>query len=809
MASIIPFPVRPVISRVVEAARTPEGAARLQRYTFARGRESYWTFRKILNPHMIKCWWQRDLAYHIQNFFTDLVAGKRPKLVIQACPQHGKSEQIRDAICWCAGKYPHLKTIFTSYSDELCTTTNLAVQRKMSSPQFRSIFYKFRLPNWEKADLADRWRHTTSVIEFPGSGGSFRTTTVKGQINGQGLDLGIIDDPIKGRKEALSEVTRKMTWEWLVDDFFARFSKDAGMMMINTRWHVDDPAGRFLERFPETKVLTYQAIATADDWSVARGYRKVGEALFEEFKPLDFLLERRKAMSQASWESEYQQNPFVVGGGVIPIDKMRIVPFIDKKNIIRTVRYIDKAGTQDGGAYTACVLMHTMQDGTYLISHIARGQWGALEREKKIKALADADAKLYYNYEIGIEQEPGSGGKESAEATVRMLAGKRVFADRVSGKGSKELRAEPFVAQCQNDNVRIAAGDWVRPFLDECLDASTKIITIDGDKSIKDVLVGDLVMTRSGWRRVLKSGCTGRKSLWEITLSSGQPLRITSNHPILVLGCGFLRAEHVMVGDSLLQYTEESNLACQKGNTIFAAMCRALINVKWPCINIFGNARLGLSQKDIISITRMVTAHIMNSPILSAWKPVNIWRCRAAASLPFVRNASAGFNALLAKTVDFARSVVVMPLMATAAVAGRNGDAVDFAATGSIRDLLADNPIAAMNAARRGADVMVNCAVSPIVGSAESLSSDRMVALSNGFVADRVQVVRKCLLTGLHDVYNLVVEGSPEYLANGVLVHNCEHWPAGKYKDQVDACGGAFNRLTQTSGYDISYKGYQ
>ena len=110
--------------------------------------------------------------------------------------------------------------------------------------------------------------------------------------------------------------------------------------------------------------------------------------------------------------------------------------------------------------------MNQMYDGSYVISHIARGRWGALEREKKIKALVEADNKLFTNYEVGVEQEPGSGGKESAEATVRNLAGKRVFVDRVTG--SKEVRAEPFVAQVQNDNVRLVAGNWCHDFVDEC-----------------------------------------------------------------------------------------------------------------------------------------------------------------------------------------------------------------------------------------------------------------------------------------------------------------------------------------------------
>jgi predicted phage terminase large subunit-like protein len=94
------------------------------------------------------------------------------------------------------------------------------------------------------------------------------------------------------------------------------------------------------------------------------------------------------------------------------------------------------------------------------------GCWSALEREQEIRALAAMDRRnIKGPYEIGVEQEPGSGGKESAEATIRNLAGYSVFADRVTG--SKQVRAEPFAAQVQGGNVSLVAGDWVRDFLDE------------------------------------------------------------------------------------------------------------------------------------------------------------------------------------------------------------------------------------------------------------------------------------------------------------------------------------------------------
>ena len=66
---------------------------------------------------------------------------------------------------------------------------------------------------------------------------------------------------------------------------------------------------------------------------------------------------------------------------------------------------------------------------------------------------------------MGVEQEPGSGGKESAEATIRNLIGFRCFADRVTG--NKVIRAEPFAAQVQGGNVRLVAGNWHYAYLDE------------------------------------------------------------------------------------------------------------------------------------------------------------------------------------------------------------------------------------------------------------------------------------------------------------------------------------------------------
>jgi len=128
------------------------------------------------------------------------------------------------------------------------------------------------------------------------------------------------------------------------------------------------------------------------------------------------------------------------------------------------VRYWDKAGTQDGGKYSAGALLGRREGGRYVLADMIRGQWGALDRETVIAQTAVAD-RARGNVAIWVEQEPGSGGKESAEATIRSLAGHVVHAERVTG--DKVTRAGPLAAQAEAGNIDLVAGAWVEPFLVE------------------------------------------------------------------------------------------------------------------------------------------------------------------------------------------------------------------------------------------------------------------------------------------------------------------------------------------------------
>jgi predicted phage terminase large subunit-like protein len=106
--------------------------------------------------------------------------------------------------------------------------------------------------------------------------------------------------------------------------------------------------------------------------------------------------------------------------------------------------------------------MHKLRDGRHLVSDVVKGQWAAGEREKIIRNTAELDGTGVH---VWVEQEPGSGGKESAENTIRNLAGYHVKADKVTG--NKEVRAEPYADQVEAGNVQVLRADWTKEFIAE------------------------------------------------------------------------------------------------------------------------------------------------------------------------------------------------------------------------------------------------------------------------------------------------------------------------------------------------------
>lgn len=435
-------------------------------YYALQARESFWAYRRFMDPTMTIGWWPHYLSLELQKFYEEMKRGNRPLWVLTSPPQHGKSRALTDFSSWLAGKEPDWKTIYASYSKDLGDKANAAVQRTMDLDQYQLTFPKTRLASRNARGDEAMYSRNSTLLEYIFRKGSFVNTTVQGQVNGKGFEFGMCDDLMKGRNEANSKRQRDKTWDWLIDDFKSRMSNEAGMLLLNTRWHIDDPIARFLKIFPQARLLNFPAIATADTEDVSLGYRKVGDPLFPEFKSLGFLKEQKKGMSQVGWESVYQQSPIIAGGGMIPIEMFRIVPQMFARDMVaESVRAWDKANNEGDGAYSSGTLMHRLKDGRFVIENVWRKQCNRHERERAMKQCAVLDDAKYGNVVIWMEQEPGSGGKDSAQMSATNLAGHTVFYERSSG--DKATRADPFAGQVQAGNVLLVAGDWTQDFIDE------------------------------------------------------------------------------------------------------------------------------------------------------------------------------------------------------------------------------------------------------------------------------------------------------------------------------------------------------
>lgn len=349
-------------------------------YKITLARDDFYVYRKLINKNLKTNWFVKDVSYKLNKFYIDFKNNKKPKLILCTPPQHGKSIFIIDFISWVSGKDPNLKTIFSSFSERLGVRANLKLQKIYTSPIYNKIFPNTKI-NDKNSTTGVRSLRNKEMLEYVNSDGYFRNTTVQGSITGESLDLAIVDDPIKGRSEANSPTYRNKTWDWFTNDLLTRFSEEAGFLMILTRWHIDDPAGRMINKIPNIELLKYPAIATQKE-----KHRDVGEPLFPEHKSLEFIIERKSTMG-SDFEALYQQEPIIKGGNFFKKEWIKWV----SSEAISSIKFEQKFITVDTALkdkqqndYTVYSAFGVYQDKLYWID-MFRGKPRSIERELTAK----------------------------------------------------------------------------------------------------------------------------------------------------------------------------------------------------------------------------------------------------------------------------------------------------------------------------------------------------------------------------------------------------------------------------------------
>jgi predicted phage terminase large subunit-like protein len=261
--------------------------------------------------------------------------GDLKRLMIFMPPRHGKSELAsRRFPAWYLGRNPNAEIIAASYNSDLAADFGRDVRAIVQSEEYAATFPGVGLRVDSKA--ADRWH--TNV------GGAYRAAGVGTAMTGRGADLLLIDDPVKDREEADSELRRDRVWDWYRSTAYTRLSPGGRVVVIQTRWHEDDLSGRLLEQMKtagdQWEILDLPAIC--DD----------GVALWPERYPLERLLAIKATVGQREWSALFQQKPQPDEGGFFKREWLPHWTEATKPSELRYFGASDYAVTDGGGDYT-------------------------------------------------------------------------------------------------------------------------------------------------------------------------------------------------------------------------------------------------------------------------------------------------------------------------------------------------------------------------------------------------------------------------------------------------------------------------
>lgn len=430
-------------------------------------------FFPVVSPHEFSGNWHIEFLCRELEEVAERVSRHEPKkhdLVINVPP--GTTKTITCSIMfpvWCWTKWPWMRFICSSYSAALSLESATYSRDLIMSQPFMDIYPELLIKEDKntKGNFAiaqhDTGRNKQDIV-----GGSRYSTSVGGTLTGFHGDILIVDDPLNPI-EAASEAGINNANFWVEQTLSTRKTNKAvtPTILIMQRLHQNDPSGHILGK----KKKNVRHICMPGE---IRHYRdKVNPPeLVSRYK--DDLLDTKRLswkvlrdmeadLGQYGYAGQVGQDPTPPGGGMFKVDHFNIIDqFPNQNRIVCTVRYWDKAATHEDGAFTVGVKMSRLTDNFFLVHDVKRGQWGSHERERIIRETAVADG---YDVDVWVEQEPGSGGKESAEGTIRNLAGYKVFAERPTG--DKAFRADPYSVQVNNGSVMLLRGDWNSKYVEE------------------------------------------------------------------------------------------------------------------------------------------------------------------------------------------------------------------------------------------------------------------------------------------------------------------------------------------------------
>lgn len=393
------------------------------------------------------------------------------RLIISMPPQEGKSTRVaKDFVVWALLQDPRLRVATASYGQALATRNGRAVRRLIT----------------ENPDLGLRIAPDNGAVHdwtLDRTGGGLLAVGIGGGFTGRPADVLIIDDPIKDRKEADSAVYRQNVWDWWTDVAGPRLAPGAPVVLILTRWHHDDLAGRLMAADEEWELLNIPAQANhrpdkgerdplgREPDQFMESARRRTEAQWE-------LIKRRSGVN--TWGSLYQGSPTPDQGNMFPVDgweRYKVAPWVVRQDGAHVVigavgdmeiiqswdfTFKDSAGTD----FVVGQVWMRRGPNAFLLDQIR----ARMNFTDSVRAILDLSAKWPQAAAKLVED------KANGPAILNALRAKLPGLIPVEPEGSKYARAaavSPFV-EARNvlipDPMEVEGTAWVTQLTEEARD---------------------------------------------------------------------------------------------------------------------------------------------------------------------------------------------------------------------------------------------------------------------------------------------------------------------------------------------------
>jgi len=366
-------------------------------------RRRFWDYCNLKSPDFYK----RDRKFLIDlcDQFQDFIESDDEVMIVNLPPRHGKSRTVGNLVEWALGKDKKQKIMTGSYNETLSTNFSKNVRNTILEEKADEdrIVYSDIFPGV----TIKRGDGAMNMWSLEGGYNNYLATSPTGTATGFGVSLMIIDDLIKNAEEANNADKLERDWEWFTNTMLSRLEEGGKIIIVMTRWHSEDLAGRALKHFAEigSKVRHIVYKAVQDD----------GSMLCPEILSKRSYEKKVKLMGADIASANYQQEPIDIKGKLyssfktytkLPMDEHGNLLFTEIRN------YTDTA--DEGDDYLCSINYGVYNHEAYVLN--------VLYTNAPMEVTEPATAQMLFDDKVNIADiESNNGGRGFARSVERIL----------------------------------------------------------------------------------------------------------------------------------------------------------------------------------------------------------------------------------------------------------------------------------------------------------------------------------------------------------------------------------------------------